>query len=781
MQCRTPANLIALLVSLATWAPAQRVARGRVLDEQRRPLAGATVAESIPGGATTPLGTTGADGRFTVTVPASPFDPPLRRDLWLAAPGRGGAAWPLVAGDSGELDPLVLEKGVALIGRLRTADGKPIPDADVRATTWTGNTSGLEWSLDARTTSDGSGIFKLTGLPPANLRLSVRAPGFRKRELAPVAIGAPLELTLQPAEPIRGRVVDPDGRPVPATLQIEWENHDTATRLTTAADGTFTVDCDHDAAWRIRASTAAPTPRFAHSEVRTGGALDLRLQLRPVLELPTLRVRATGDGGEPLTAFIATVSWSGEASDEYLWYCLEGFGVPAIDGVACLAPPLPQRRERTGSVLVVAPGRATARTSVQWNDDQPGLDLTVPTVAGTPCHGIVVDAAGTPVTGAAVWGRRHSETNWSAGASMPRGGGVVTAADGTFTLLELAAGEWNVHAARPKDRLPKFRRIQIAPGAVDAGKPLRLVLPTLSPVRGRVSACPRGAEVAFAAPGGATDTFVRQAPPVRAWCDDNGTFAIDELATGNVEPTLRIARPARLGPLALRMPIARVQVGADLELDGDRVAAATIHGRVVPEGCAVPMERLLVQVLTDSPRALVPFVFDLEAGWRGGVTPAADGTFTLDVAGGKHRLRVLDAATGVVLLRQEETFAVDSGEVHAVTLTPVVAAIELLRQPVAAGENGSAYYLLVTGADDLDTTWESAGIDLRIEPTSDVLYVPPGERQVRVMAGAFGAATAPGPAGEYLWPRSGEPIATVEFTAEAGVQTPVRVEVPRRR
>ncbi|MBK8096674.1 MAG: carboxypeptidase regulatory-like domain-containing protein [Planctomycetes bacterium] len=782
MQRRRLVNLMGLLPLVSMAMAQQTVLRGRVLDERQQPLAAATVAESIPGGATTVLGTTDAAGFFAVTMPPLPFDPPKLRELWISAPGRGGASWIPVADDLIELEPLVLEKGVTLIGRTRALDGRPIAGADVRAATWIGRDQGLAWRLSARATSDAAGIFKLTGVPPTNLRLSVQAAGYKIRDLAPVAIGTPLELTLQPAEPIRGLVVDQDGRPAAATLQVEWENHETPTRLATNTDGTFTIDCHRDAAWRIRASTATPKPQFAHSEVRSGGATDLRLQLIPVVELPALRIRATGDGGAPLPAFVAVVCWTGEKTpDEYLWHCLYTNGVAATAGVACLPPPTVGRSESLGSVLVIAPGRALAFADVQWNEDQPGLDVTVATGAAIPCRGTVVDAAGEPVAGAAVWARRDFESNWHLGASAARGSGVATAADGTFTLLDLTAGAWHVHAARATAPQPKSRRIEFAEAAADAGKPLRFVLPAVADTRGRVTAAPRGAQIAFAPPGEQNQPFARRNLPFRAWCDEEGRFAVSELLVGNVEPTLLIARPPRLGTLHLRLPTARVRGDEELEIDGDRAAPATIQGRVVPEGCAAPMERLLVQVRTDPPEALGQFAWDIEDGWEHGVTPGGDGTFTLTVAGGKHRLRVLDTLTGIVLWRQEEAVAIEAGVTHPFTLTPTLAAIELQLTATAADSGGSAYHLLWLAESGEESGWEPAGVDLRVERTSNVLYVPPGNASLRVVTGALGAPTAPGRAGHDAWVLSDRDAVSVEFTAEAGQVTPVRVEVPRRQ
>jgi hypothetical protein len=113
-----------------------------------------------------------------------------------------------------ELDP-----SAGATGAVRDRLGHPIPFAEARV--WEPDGQGR---VDLRRSprpfqSDAAGILDLEGLREGNAALEVRAPAFRTLRLSAIALetGKVLAmegLELAPATPVKGRVVDPEGRPV---------------------------------------------------------------------------------------------------------------------------------------------------------------------------------------------------------------------------------------------------------------------------------------------------------------------------------------------------------------------------------------------------------------------------------------------------------------------------------------------------------------------------------------------------------------------------------------
>ena len=117
---------------------------------------------------------------------------------------------------------LTLESGVIVTGRVTDPDGEPVKDAVV--------IHGEDpYAVDARMDflTDADGLFRLPALAPRSTTLTVIAAGWAPQERSlDVRPGlAPQDIRLAPGKPIRLRVVDDAGKPVPKAYVgvAEWQ------------------------------------------------------------------------------------------------------------------------------------------------------------------------------------------------------------------------------------------------------------------------------------------------------------------------------------------------------------------------------------------------------------------------------------------------------------------------------------------------------------------------------------------------------------------------------
>ncbi len=178
--------------------------------------------------------TTDADGRFVLeNAPSSsdPVEPFLRShlDLWTQLPGSDDAARfirvdPPAEGETKSVT-LVWPEGRRLHGRVRRADGSPMAGLSIAPLPDDARTrSGAFNWLSSPTTTDPEGRFTFEHVPPgvALVRVArspegMRQPLFEKRLEIPVSGDvADVELVVAeaPSDPLRVRVVDPEGRPI---------------------------------------------------------------------------------------------------------------------------------------------------------------------------------------------------------------------------------------------------------------------------------------------------------------------------------------------------------------------------------------------------------------------------------------------------------------------------------------------------------------------------------------------------------------------------------------
>src|SRR5262249_33090510 len=145
---------------------------------------------------------------------------------------------------------MVMSDGEIVEGKVIASEtGQPIPGARVFLTD-------VSWDDKPRTTSDEEGRFKITGISRTTehgmtrntnypLALIVQAEGYAPDLTEVKKTSGPLQIRLNPAESVHGKVVDEAGAPVEGAeiYAEEWRGRrdGLALRAKSAADGTFTI------------------------------------------------------------------------------------------------------------------------------------------------------------------------------------------------------------------------------------------------------------------------------------------------------------------------------------------------------------------------------------------------------------------------------------------------------------------------------------------------------------------------------------------------------------
>ncbi len=209
-------------------------AGGRIVNEEGKPVAGAKVEVRLGNDLKPDHGdgrvsynwaladrnnTTDADGRWRIeNVPNHPrveLRLVISHPDYLSDTGRDEAQ--KAAGITTEMlrkgtATLTLKRGVIVRGRVIDPAGKPIKDALVIY----GDDSYFSW-LPCKFPTDADGRYRLPALPPGDTNLTVIAHGWapqlRKVNLQPSL--PPQDFRMGPGKPIRLRIVDAAGKPVP--------------------------------------------------------------------------------------------------------------------------------------------------------------------------------------------------------------------------------------------------------------------------------------------------------------------------------------------------------------------------------------------------------------------------------------------------------------------------------------------------------------------------------------------------------------------------------------
>ena len=138
---------------------------------------------------------------------------------------------------------MILDEGVALAGRVVDDQGRPLAGAKIGL----GADRRIRHSGFPSVSTDAEGRFRFGHVPSGTQTVTAQSPG-RAPELADVVVASgmkPVEFRLGPGHLIRGRVVNPEGKPLDGvTVQaMNWKGHSSLDWTTkTDAEGRFTWD-----------------------------------------------------------------------------------------------------------------------------------------------------------------------------------------------------------------------------------------------------------------------------------------------------------------------------------------------------------------------------------------------------------------------------------------------------------------------------------------------------------------------------------------------------------
>ncbi len=441
---------------------------------------------------------------------------PVRREILLAA------------GETATVE-LPVEIGVEVAGVVLDEDGEAVQGARLSA---------VVGGAPATATTDSRGTFRMRGLAPGELRLTVVADGLVERrvvlgELADRERRTGLEIVLARGSSLAGRIVDADGEPVAkVSIEIESTSSRRSHSATTDDEGRFRVSGLDDGPFAVDATRGA---QRAAAEGVAAGTHDLELRLLPYgLSLECLVV---DDTGTPLSR--ASV----RAGSARAFLGDDAGGLVVLRGL-----------DR---------GRTTVTARKRWHVDAqrevwlPSEPITLVLERQATVRGSVIGPDGTPVAGARVAAPGDGDRTDDAGRfrlSSVRGGHVeLTASANGFTDAAAA--------------------VEVAPGGELHG--VVLALGAGGRIEGVVEEA-AGAPVAgrrvelFS--GGATRT------------DDAGRFVFEGLSAGSY--TL-FARPTATEIEALGLEAEQAQRVLERKVRIDVGPGGTAHVTIPPSGAGL--------------------------------------------------------------------------------------------------------------------------------------------------------------------------------------------------
>jgi hypothetical protein len=708
-----------MAAALATAGAAQSDAatqvRGVVVDETGKPLADVLVC-AVPDRvplvtaevARSPLARTGADGRFAITTVASEV-------LFLAEGRVHIASWPP---SRAALQPIVLPRAHTLAGVVRGPDGGPLVGVHVEARDWFDeapflNNGTRHMFVRPRTAArtDAGGRFVLAGCYESAIVVEITGTGIEPLVLAPVCCADPLDVTVQRFEPVVAVVLDPAGKPVPDQT-VNWK---TGRRVLGGKGGwgsrtdekgrALAPVGDVSEAWCSRGwQQSGRVPVLTAKATIGRGAREVQLQLAPSV-VPRLEqavsLRAFDPAGAPLSAFrVAVLVADGVAGvdsvgiPEHVVVEQRAFRVTqreiaamqlaartmteSAQGVARLAPALWDANAHGLLTVVDAPGCALEALPVARAEE-----ISVRLRAACVVTGKVVDGgSGAGVGGVRVWTLSklvHFHQDWweeNPDQFDPSLGAVVTAADGSFRLDRVPAGERHLIVDAPGR--PAARPLLVTCAAGQAQSDVRIELPPLLTITGQTDVKARSGlairlhphREAGHSPVPDTDWDFSRSFALLA----DGTFTATGITPGDYDVQLLVSCGFRSGAprkvaTGVMAKIANDTRKISISLaDALAELPARLHGTV---RSTVPWSRLGVISLETAASYI--------SGWllRGPVAPVQhDGTFQLSEFAGNRTVAVFDLMTGAIL-GSVEAATVEAGTERHLDVTIEATAIDV--------------------------------------------------------------------------------------------------------
>jgi protocatechuate 3,4-dioxygenase beta subunit len=342
--------------------PTFRIA-GTVRDEAGEPVAGAGVGLAVNRPAWPAMrrmrgrnvegwATTDDQGRFELHTLETGR---LRLDVTAKGLVAGGTDLEVREPHDVEGVEIVLKRGATLVGKVTGADGAPLEEVSIQSEDKDRGMLAFNGAWGSEMTG-ADGTYRLTGLKEGKQRLTASRNGWRRleREIDIRPGENRLDLRLESALSVEGRVLDPDGHPSPSSQVVLAGNHQ-QTGVETGGDGTFSLPDVEPGTYRIWAQhpqfaagdrqelTVAATPvRGIDLHLSRGGALHGRVTGVEFQDLPDVRIHAVLPAGEDASWKDATLDYKGEyrmggmAPGE--WAVSATFGGRRVEGSVTLPP-----------------------------------------------------------------------------------------------------------------------------------------------------------------------------------------------------------------------------------------------------------------------------------------------------------------------------------------------------------------------------------------------------------------------------------------------------------
>jgi RNA polymerase sigma-70 factor (ECF subfamily) len=442
--------------------PAQTI-YGLVVDEDRRPVAGASIETFRPA---EPLLSSDAEGRFALGDVTADSQKLL---VWVTAEGfLGQAAWLGAEALSAQPTPdepavvVVMKRGSGVRGVVVDPAGQPVAEAKVYLAQRPAYPKQPVDGTIAETTTDDAGGFSFATARPGLNTLAVLYEDYAPAFL-PVSVpeDRPLitKVELEPGHAVQGHVRSSMGAPTGKTTVYAYFQGSLLRTVTPAEDGTFRVRGLPASGFDIGVTADGHLPQSIHVEQVPVGPLEFVLA-------PAARIAATVVDARtnlPVTEFFVRLlppSEQGERKagkgsepdqDKGALEWLIGKVISSADGTWDTgSTPIPEGFR--ASIEVRAEGYASLRVDdlVARRDADPS-DRIIALLSGTNLRGRVVAPDGSPIAGASVVGQPQRTQPSDEGSVPSKGQGTAlraekarTGADGTFTLSNLEPGPFQV-------------------------------------------------------------------------------------------------------------------------------------------------------------------------------------------------------------------------------------------------------------------------------------------------------------------------------------------------
>lgn len=257
---------------------------GRLVDASDKPLAGRVSVGEISGHPAPYVlldvmgADAGADGRFAIdAIPVG--DHALGADV----PGQARRRVEFAVSATQrqvDLGDVRMETGLVIRGRVRTQAGQPIADASVQASASAGR-----FGAQPTARTDPEGAFVLAGLEPLTYHVSASGRGFGRTEVDVEPGSDPIELVLEPAGTLTGKVVDDRGDPVDSfrvVARAGEEGRPWAYNSFDATDGRFVLESVEAGSYVVSVEANERGSATVPAKVSASGPTDLgTIRLKP--------------------------------------------------------------------------------------------------------------------------------------------------------------------------------------------------------------------------------------------------------------------------------------------------------------------------------------------------------------------------------------------------------------------------------------------------------------------------------------------------------------------